>query len=1077
MLADHHVRICMSQVKGRGIGRVIFFVDRCREQNKKKFFSVRMRYPQQQGEAYQLGVGRLLKANARGGHAIVQGVDAREWHLVQIYVSSMFCQRVTAQRQLAALQLGKHLKSKNGTSPLLYIDHFEVSLPQGVRVTRQYDSKYTDKPKLPFDNASKTVHLASMNGLPTVLVTNAPDCDGDIKTAMSQNSNLTMQTISFDAAAATESSDGSAATTGPTFVARDYQIEPFRQLRQLVTQIDQTRQNTILARLEAAFGKTHVPFVLMDLLLWHCDVCFITVTQINLANNFVTTMKKFHAHLDITLEVWTSASEAGLMKKLGDPDVLEDFRASRKVPILYHRTFEKVYDKLDLKHACIIADEVHNYAHLAKEMSVRLFIGLSARNDNQLKKCFEHVVELDEVDEERMRRTGWVDRIVVRIDALRDTGESSYEDMAAAIASNFAADIEEMAAKTINAYNFSPFRQAVVVCPDKDCQLKDFDAFREKLHDKMLETNGDVYICEFKRLWGAKRDVHHVFFCDALKRRLEKAGREGKERVALLASELERFKMHGATKDSIISVNGDYWVACGFQIVRQDSESDEAGFKRLQDMLEYDWSGIMQTKKQFFEGQNFPLLRHIILTGRVLDYHRLYQLIMRVARGTAYAMVTSTGGTTLDTFLRMLEVYDPKARLVQLECFQNLSLSQLVAFGPEDWKATCDRREVGNQALQTRRMIAKESTGDDTVAYLLRYHASARPTVKMLQIPYPVDWEKVLTVVVEACRANSNIALLRKLVQLQWLEFNAKGGILDTSWMSSGGQHFLTYDRVDAKFPPGATPLEPYVRRVAEHFLSRNEPLPRGMFSICTSNGACNHLVPVHIVCTLHDMLAKNVEYELPSIGVDIPKAALLTPPCAIHFEGKGSTTFPIQILLHQDAVYRMYTGCLTMFEPVLRDPRLLSSVYDLNCAFQSCIENVHTTLLPLHKWSMGYANDMPYSSTGRSETNEEPPYMLKIKPVDFGLHTNMVEVYRRFNVHHGLVQNHNSLNHKLSKIYYVQLILFSLLLRWSKLAREGERERYFTLVYIQLKQLRVHSAFAFDSMVGHNDKRVRLTE
>lgn len=1035
-----------------------------------------MRYPQQQGEAYQLGVGRLLKADAREGHAIVQGVDAREWHLMQIYVSSMFCQRVTAQRQLAALQLGKHLKSKNGTSPLLYIDHFEVSQPQGVQVTAQYDSKYTDKPKLPFDNASKTVHLASMNSLPTVLVTNAPDGDGHIKTAMSENSKLTIKTISFDAAVATEPSDGFAATTGPTFVARDYQIEPIRQLRQLVTQIDQTRQNTIFARLPAAFGKTHVPFVLMDLLLWHCDVCFIAVTQINLANNFVTTMKKFHAHLDITLEVWTSASEAGLMQKLGDPDVLKDFRASRKVPILYYRTFEKVYDKLDLKHACIIADEVHNYAHLAKEMSVRLFIGLSARNDKQLKECFEHVVELDEVDEDRMRRTGWVDRIVVRIDALRDTGESSYEDMAAAIASNFAADIEEMAAKTINAYNFSPFRQAVVVCPDKDCQLDDFNAFREKLHDKMLETNGDIYICEFKRLCGAKRDVHHVFFCDALERRLEKASREGIERVTLLASELERFKMHGATKDSIIKVNGDYWVACGFQIVRQDSKSDEAGFKTLQNMLEHDWSGIMQSKNQFFEGQNFPLLRHVILTGRVLDYHRLYQLIMRVARGTAYSMVTSTGGTTLDTFLRMLEVYDPKARLVQLECFQNLSLLQLCAFGPKDWKATCHRREVGHHALQTRRMTANNSTANDLVAYLLRRHASAEPTDDMLKIPYLVDWKTVLTGVVEACRADSNIALTRKLVQIQWFPFNAKGGILDTSWLSSGGQHFLTYDRVTAKFPLRMTPLEPYVRRVAEHFLGRNEPLPRGMFSI--GNGACNHLVPVHLACTLHDMLSENDEYELPIIGVDVPKSALVAPPCEIHFDGIGSTTFPIQTLLRQGGVYRMYTGCLAMFEPVLRDPRLLSSVYDLNCAFQSSIENVYKTLLPLHKWSMGYANDMPYSSTGRSETNSgEEPHYLKINPVDFGLHTNMVEVYRQFNVHRGLVQEHNALNHKLSKIYYVQLILFSLLLRWSKLAREGERSLYLTVVSKQLQELRVHSAFAFDNMVGYNDKRARLNE
>ena len=73
--------------------------------------------PQIKGVAYELAVNAHKEANPRHNHAIVAGIDARECHLLQIYVKSMLESRVRLNQQLAALHAGRMLHSKDGTSP------------------------------------------------------------------------------------------------------------------------------------------------------------------------------------------------------------------------------------------------------------------------------------------------------------------------------------------------------------------------------------------------------------------------------------------------------------------------------------------------------------------------------------------------------------------------------------------------------------------------------------------------------------------------------------------------------------------------------------------------------------------------------------------------------------------------------------------------------------------------------------------------------------------------------------------------------------------------------------------------
>jgi hypothetical protein len=127
-----------------------------------------------------------------------------------------------------------------------------------------------------------------------------------------------------------------------------------------------------------------------------------------------------HIDLNIAGEIWTCSTEHDIVRRLTDPHEVKRFRADHIVPIFYHGTFQNVFEKLDLREWCIFADEVQNCTKLVEDVECPLFIGMSARKDKKLNSLVEKVVELDEKDEERMRNTGQVDKIILRIDALRD---------------------------------------------------------------------------------------------------------------------------------------------------------------------------------------------------------------------------------------------------------------------------------------------------------------------------------------------------------------------------------------------------------------------------------------------------------------------------------------------------------------------------------------------------------------------------------------------------------------------------------------------------------------------------------
>lgn len=990
---------------------------------------------------YELAVNAYLTLHAQPGRANIGGVDVREWHLVQIYVTSMFASRVVPRQQLAALHAGRMLRSTDGTSPLLGVDHVEVLLPERVVVTGVLDSKYTEKARLPFPNACKTVHYAQINGLPTTIVSNVEEVDGDLQTALDENKQLKMKTLALETLAPPPAST----TTAPpptVFVRRAYQVAVFDETHASMAAGD---CDTLLCSLPSAWGKTHLVIETAEKAFETCETCVVLVTQVDLARSIIE-KAKMHASLSISFEDYTSAKEVDLRAKLRDPSHLVRLGRRRTVPIVFQQTFGKNCAHLDLSRTIVIADEVHKCCDLVSDMPAQLWIGLSAKRDAHLFRCFDKVLAPSVEDEKEMRRVAVSEYVVVRFDTLRDSACDTYDDVVAAIDARISTDVEDVAARIVDAYNYSPFRQAVVACTDMEVQLRAFDALRDKMHEHMLVSNPGAYACEFKQVHDPPPGDAHRIRSEKLVARLKKASDAKRTRLRFDAEDVVGLDMDNASKDSVILVNGKWWTTSGFEVVRQDSlAQSEHGFFQLSDMLANDRSGILLTKQQFKEGHDYPLLRHLILPSNVPDPHMLYQLFMRVARGPEYSMVTLTGGTRLETVMHMLEAYDPSGDFFRIERFENVPLRELAVRTTADWTAVATRK------AKTARLLKKNPNAvpcptilDDTVAYLHRHHRGARPTTKILKIPYSVAWETQLKAAIEEC-TNTDRKRIKLLAELEWLDLAGEGGplTLPAAFFATEPLVYATA-RDGAKYPRHDS-LERAVRTVVDHYAARGERLPRGMHVVRRS-GECDKLVPVHLIGTIHRLVRAAADqyalpaYEIPSAILDASVRRIDVP------NSKQKIEMP-----HLGArAHQLYVDYLARFEPILRATELRPALYDLNCAFQTTHENVLKSVLPMHKWSLGYAVMMKYSSGGRKEKNQlgEKPQNVRIKIDDFGIHSNVFDVQRHFArlEVEGLEQNHNTLNHKLSKLFYVQLIVFEVLLplcRTSTIEHENGRPSY----------------------------------
>ena len=1023
--------------------------------------------PRTKGVQYELAVGAYLAQHTKSTHAVIAGVDAREYHLAQIYLPSMRKDRVVPRQQMAALHAGRRLRSKNGTSPLLHVDHLEVLLPAGVVVTRQLDSKYTDKPKLPFDNAYKTVHLAKMNGLRTTLVTNVEGYDGELQTALAENDKLTIETLPCKKLAGPPHASP-APPPGTHFEMRVYQVDVFAALGAFVDNMC-NKKNSILGNFPAAFGKTHLAIWMAQKVLdSSCDLCFILVTQIDLATNLID-KAKLHLDCDVTFEDRTSVDQSDLKRQLSNPDELDRLRKSRTVPVVYYRTFYESCADLDLTTACVIGDEVHKYHTYIDTINARLWVGLTARRDEVVDAKFDKVERLNEVNEKKMLETAVAKHVVVRIDALRDTSCDTYEDIVASVDASFTVDLDEISSRVINAYNYSCFGQAVVVCNDTDVLVDQFDTLRDKMHDHMMETNPQAYACAFERLFRPPADIHaHKIHSKHLVKILQCATGV---RAVLDVSDFTESDLNHASKDSVINVDDNWWVAKGFEIVRQDSKSKEGGFRKLSQMLEEDRSGLVLTKQQFFEGHDYPLLRHVILAGRLGDPHRLYQLAMRVARGTDIAMVTSVGGTQIDTILHMLEIYDPEARLFQIERFENVSLKEVALRTESEWSALSERMARTKAVLSdTRRPKKAEDQIRDTLIYLSKHHRFTQPTGRILRIPYPVTWRDKLVAAIE----NSDLTKKSKgdvdlLLKLEWLDFNRTDGFLaPTICRPERDEAALSYASINtARWESDSCRLKLWVQKIADHYAARGESIPRGMHAVRYGTSDTHVLVPAHLIGTLHrlaraapDVFDASATYAVapeqmaaPVRRIDVP-----TSKSAVIWYNKTDLT---------DQGHALYLECLARFEPILCAVELQSAVYDLNCSFQTSHDNVMTTLLAVHKWSLGYNTPLPYKSTGRDGHNtDEKPQRIMVKPTGyFGLHTDVYSVFEQLSTHKAcLKDNHNSVPHKLSKIFYVQIMIFYVLL---PLIKEGTHKSYEPLLKA-LDRIKVRAAIPLD--IGTDD-------
>jgi hypothetical protein len=687
-----------------------------------------------------------------------------------------------------------------------------------------------------------------------------------------------------------------------------------------------------------------------------------------------------------------------------------------------------------------------------------------------LNEKFDRVVTLSKAAETDMREVAVSKRVVLRFDMLPDSPCDTYDDILAASDAVFSVDIEDVATRCINAYNYSPFRQAVVVCSDNDVQLRKFDALRDKMHEQMLATNPGAYACEFTRLHSPPGEVHaHRINSKGLYKVIKAASDKKEVRVVLGPDELSKLDMDNASKDSVILVDGNWWVASGFAIIRQDSQAKtEHGFKMLNQMLEDDRSGMLLTKRQFFEGHDYRMLRHLILPAVINDIHLLYQLFERVARGPEYCMVTITGGTSIDVVRRMLDIYDPDAVRFQLERFENIPLDKVVARTPDELIALTTRTKKMHSTLTKSQPTPPSTILKDTVKYLYKHFRHTPPSSKILRNPYSVAWETQLVKAIESCKNMD-----RPLFGIEWLDFNRENSFLPTRTFFDSDRtiYMPTENTVFSKVR-----LTSSVQVVVDYYAKRGEPIPRGMHSVCSPEYKAAALAPVHLIGILHRLMRKAPdEYNLPNFV--IPDALLDSPVRRIDLTKDTKTKIVLKLL----SSYQLsrYETCLARFSSILRAEEVKPALYDINCSFQTRHANVVESLLPLHKWNVGYAADMPYSTSGHKDTNptDEKPQHLQVKEDDFGLHSNVYAVHERLSHLQGLTQNHNTLNHKLSKIFYVQLIIFFILIPLSKESvKENANGQSFAPLLSLLNALPVHATIQIEENDSNDKKRMRTT-
>lgn len=1025
---------------------------------------------------FEKHVGKLLKRNPRDvSHSYIPGQEIREYHYPQVYPPHILEERLHVARQHAILQRRAQLPiRKDGTSPLLGIDYLEVEEPNGVVVTAQLDAKHTSQDELPYKNCTSTIELAHANGMPTEIISNTDKCDGHLRSALQTNPKLKLRVVPFDDATTDAEEDVSPAAAGDTssFVPRDYQVKALAELRDAVSV---SLYRKILANLPAAFGKTHAMLHLLPHALARCNLCVILVTQIDLAKDVI---KKFEDHHrasspGVALRNMTSTDETDLVRTLQDPAEMNRFLADGVVPIIYHRTFEKATEGMDLRQVCILADEAQEYLDLVRTSQAELLVAFSAKREKEAEKkkksvwgeIFDRVVTLDDADEDlMMARTP---KVVLRISAAHDAGtEDAYDDIAHTIDSSVNVDLDDIARKVVDAHNNAPFRQSVVVKYDNDVKCRDFDELREKMHRRMVETNGDLYLCEFRRVSkGSRRDVYDEFFCNDLKRRLRTAHTSGKRRVALSEDDLRSCAMEAASRNSIIEVDGNYWVSCGFDIVRQDSDCKEDGFGELKKMLEHDRAGQILSKRQFRVGHDFPELRHLILSGLIDDPHVLYQLLMRLARsapGKAYAMFTSTDRTSLDTFMRMVQLYDPKTKFIALECFENVPLGIFLSRSPSDWelvgrrirrsKESIERILDARNEAETRKNLASK-----VIQHLYQHHRAARPTqtlLKLTTLRAPVDWENQLTVFIQDCLPTGNMVSLRMLLALEWHPFSRPvHPFLPAQWILAAPDE--TAPRLDAvnlqfRLTDDVGQLASIVDRALHHYVERNEPVPRGLVRI--ADGATEVVFPLRLAIVLRNAVQGREGYDhspplaLPDALLDAPMPRMSTADD----RKKSSIVFPIEFG-HRDE----YAACLRDHEAVLRHDKVRDLVYELGLSWQTTTDNLRKTLFLMTKWQVGYASKKPYTSTGKAHKNppDEKTTTQLVLPPDFGLHSDIFRVHDEFTTYNGLNEHHSSVSHILSKLFYVQLTILYTLSPYATKARPS------AAVLGQLTKIKIHSA------------------
>lgn len=1074
--------------------------------------------PQSIGKnVYEQSVIGFLKAT-NPSYNVLCGNDATLTLFLQIYPESYIANFPYIKRLFAILVSGRSIETIHGGSGLFAADYFFTPKSNPQYVEKFGDAKYTERKMLQYDVCRKSIELSRQNQIPLTITVNTDKVDTDLQHELKVNPKIKIQTVPLETARPYHPDNNNKPPPQPatSFVYRPYQKKDIDKLRSIIIDIDDTMETNesfkILCNFDPGWGKTHIPFLIIDQVQKLSEMTVILVPNISIATQIINEWKWHDTFA--TFENMTSINQHDLKRKLKDPTQLKNWKESRTVLIIYYHTFKDCFKNIDTHNWTLICDEIHSAMDIITQ-SCKLLIGMSAKKDPSFHNSFDRVLQ-SKLSE--LINVALVPKIILRIhreddECIEDidVNESPADESDHTIqqqpkgthkqgklkkektftkqerkekpTKEVAIDLEYFARKIINAVNDSRMGCGLLIAYDNKLPLKHMNEFREWCHQYQQETLNDIYISSFQPLHGPKRDEHNEIYCDKLKARLRREIAKRKEsiqkqdglHVDLTATEIYNFEMENGTRNSVINVDGSYWVACGYEIVRQDSISNEKGFQAMKIMLKNKRSGTLLSKHQCIQGINYPELQHVIIAGEMRDSHMIYQAALRPSRHAPdkpYAIVDFVGQRDIKSIFQMLFQYDPDRTLFQLECCVNVSIQVALKRTPEDWRRVSETQTVqaaswnesSREYIQNRQKQQEYAMQEKVIAHLFRNFRYQPPEDIHIRMDNGrrLPWKQIVDDYIARTKfdtLNTRFDIIGQLAQISWLPFNAPNGIVDLYLYRFGTA--VQYDDAPAVFD---IQYPEKMHDDLQNILQADIQPTQGMCSV--KRGVQSKCVAVTLMLVLREIIKhlrgfQNLPLSASSETIDewinAPRIRIDPSPR----KHKANVRFKTDRPQHYDL-------CLQMFAPIMKHDQLLPFILDMNVCFNRTEENAIRTVIALHKWNRGYGCIIDYTSSGTKKTNpkSEKTEHKNIQIPHIDLSTNVYDVYEQFSTFDSKTQHHKELTHKLSKLFYVQILIFYILYPAHK---ERFTENPKSLLS-HLKNIKFHSTFQVNTQKRKRD-------